>query len=414
MSRYFSNIVIRVSTLILGFLLVGLSACSSQEKKALKPAELVDFEHSIEVEKLWRVKAGSGQDKRYSRFVPAVDEDLVFASDTSGRVYAFDLETGEKRWKSDIEAPIGGSLSVSNGLVLLGTYDAELIVLNAQSGDVLWKAEVSSEIIAPPATNGSVVAAQTIDGRVFAFDAKTGALSWSYDHTVPVLTFRGTSSPVVTSTQVIAAFDNGQIVSLSASDGALGWSARVSRPKGRTELERIVDIEGTPIVESGFVYAAAYNGNVAAMTRGQGRVLWKADLSTFHNLSYASGKLFVTTEDSRVVAYNAANGAFLWENKEMLRRDLGAPTALAGYVAVLDSKGYMHTLDATTGEFAHRFRPLLDDQRLRAFGDKYVQARFHPRGDTFRSPMVGFGNKLLVLSDSGFLTLYDIQPGSDE
>lgn len=381
--------MIRFTRLLCLVACVLLAACSSNdEKKALKPAELVDFDATIALKKLWGAKAGSGQDVRYTRFVPAVDDTTVYAADVDGGIFAFDKQTGKRKWRVSTDYPTSGAINVFDGVLTIGTYDARVIALSAQTGETLWSTDVSSEILAPPANNGQVVVAQTIDSRVFALDSKTGELRWSYDHTTPVLTLRGTSTPVMASSQVLVAFDNGQIISLSNSDGAQTWEARVSQPKGRTELERIVDIDGTPLVDGGMLYAATYHGTLAAFSRTQGRMVWQQDLSSHQNLSISKGRIFASTEEDSVVAFDAASGAILWKNDQLFLREIGAPAVLGDYVTVIDSSGYMHILSQQTGEFVYRFKP---------------------SGDGFRSPMVSYDDRLLVLSDDGVLSSYKIK-----
>lgn len=370
--------------------LVVLSACSSTDEKAeaLKPADLVDFVATIKLEKVWGAKAGSGQDVRYTRFVPALDDDTIYAADVKGSVFAFDKATGKRKWKVATDFRTSGAISVFGDVLTLGTYDAQVVALSALNGDILWSTEVSSEILAPPANNGDVVIAQTIDGRVFALDSKTGEYLWSYDHLTPVLTLRGTSTPIIVASQVVVAFDNGQIISLAAADGAQNWEARVSQPKGRTELERIVDIDGTPLVDGGMIYAATYHGTLAAFTRAQGRMIWQQDLSSHHDLVTAKGRIFASSEESSVVAVDAASGAVVWKNDQLRLRNIGAPAVLGDYVAVIDEDEYMHIMSQETGEFVYRFKPA---------------------GDGFRSPMRTYDDRLLVLSDDGKLSSYAIK-----
>ena len=381
--------MIRFTRLLCLTACVLLAACSSNdEKKALKPAELVDFDATIALKKAWGAKAGSGQDARYTRFVPAVDDTMVYAADVDGGIFAFDKETGKRKWRISTDYRTSGAIDVFDGVLTIGTYDANVVAFSALTGEQLWSSEVSSEILAPPVNNGDVVVAQTIDGRIFALDSKTGEPRWSYDHTTPVLTLRGTATPVIASSQVLAAFDNGQMISLASSDGAQTWEARVSQPKGRTELERIVDIDGTPLVDGSMVYAATYHGTLAAFARTQGRMVWQQDLSSHQNLSTSKGRIFASTEEDGVVAFDAANGAILWKNDQLFLRKIGAPAVIGDYVAVIDGDGYMHVLSQVTGEFVYRFKP---------------------SGDGFRSPMVNYDDRLLVLSDNGVLSSYEIK-----
>ena len=368
----------------------GFSACSSNKDKAesLIPAKLVDFDATTKLEKVWSVSAGSGQDKRYSRFVPIVLGDAVYVADSKGQVFAYNKESGKRLWKVKLDVRTGGALGGHGTVLLLGTYDAEVIALSVLDGAEIWRADASSEILAPPAANDDVAVAQTIDGRVFGYDILTGKNLWSYDHSTPVLTLRGTATPVISGTQVVVAFDNGQLISLAAADGSLAWDARVSQPKGRTELERIVDIDGTPLVEGGLVYAGNYQGNIAAFARAKGRMLWRQELSTHQSLVASSGKIFASAEDSSVAAYDASSGALLWNNKELFLRNVGAPAVIDDYIAVIDKKGYLHLMQQSDGAFAYRFKP---------------------KGDGFRSPIVSSNDQIIVLSDDGALTSYRLK-----
>lgn len=372
---------------VLAFLVLLAGCSSNEEKKALEPLPLVDFEEKVSLNRLWSTGVGEGQAKKlYSLFYLAVEDNRIFAADHEGTVFALDLQKkGKKIWKTKLDLPIGGAVSVANGQVYVGTFDGEVIALSAEDGQELWRAEVSSEVLAPPQSNGSQVAVASINGALTVFDAKTGTQLWVYGHLTPTLTLRGLAAPVVTSTQVIAAFDNGQVLAFNAADGASLWEIRVAQPTGRHDLERLVDIDGTPLLQGGVLYAATYQGAIAGIARAQGRILWKQDISTFLPLAYAERKLFATDADGKVIAYNANTGAVEWENSQLLRRSVGAPAIIGNYVAVIDGEGYMHVLDQTDGSFA---------------------ARMNVKGKRFRSPMLSHEDKLYVLSGNGKLTAY--------
>jgi len=370
---------------------IFLSGCSSNKDKdeQSKVAKLIDFDSTVEVKRLWTANTGEGKNRRYLRLVPAITNKAIYAADANGTVTALDLKTGKRLWRTETEYRVSGGLGAAPGLVIFGTLEGEVVALNAATGEKLWQSVASSEILAPPASNGSIVVAQTIDARVFTFDAKSGEVRWSYDHLSPVLSLRGTSAPIITSTQVICSFDNGQIVSFSAADGSRTWEARVSQPKGKTDLERIVDVDGTPVSSSGLVYAASYQGNVVALGRAQGNPIWKKSMSTYQPLSIANGKVFVSTENSHVLAYNSANGDVVWRNEALLNREVNGPALLGQYVAVIDRSDYVHILSQSDGVFAHRFKP---------------------KGDGFRAPMVSHLGRLYILSDDGKLSSYEVDP----
>lgn len=371
-------------------LLLLLSACSSNKDKdeEERVAKLVEFDRTIDVDRLWSTGAGSDKGRKYTKIIPVLFENVLYTADVKGRVFAVDAETGKKLWKTDTDFSFSGAVGVANGLIVAGTPDGEVVVMSSDNGEVLWHAEVSSEIVAPPSTNGSIVVAQTIDAKVFTFDAKSGELIWSYDHTAPVLSLRGTASPIVTSTQVICAFDNGQVVSFSALDGSRAWEARAAQPKGKTDLERIVDIDGTPVLDGGLIFVSSYQGNILALNRGQGREIWKKNASSFHAPAVASGRVYVSTDRSRVVALNSANGDILWSNEQMLNREVNAPAVFGDYVAVIDNEDYLHLLNKDDGSYVHRFKP---------------------KGEGFSAPMIVENSRLYILSNDGTLSAYAIE-----
>ena len=371
------------------FLSVLLFSCSSNDDKSeeLKAAKLVSFDETMALKKNWSIDVGSGQDKRFAKLTPAVQDGIIYASDVDGKILAYDYKNRKRLWKVDIKKDISASVGVFGALISVGTYDGEVIAIDATNGEVLWQSQASSEILGVPVVSRNAVVVQTIDGRLFAYSSKNGESLWRYDHTVPALTIRGTADPVISRNQVIAAFGNGQLVSLNLSDGSLQWSARVSQPKGRTELEKMVDIDGTPIVSGGLVYAATYHGAIAAMSKAQGQVIWKADASTFNSLAVTSSQVFVVDERSHVIAFDSASGAVDWKNDQLHRRGLRAPVAFDRYIAAIDDDGHLHVLNQNDGAFAYRFKP---------------------SGKKFLSAPLAYEEGILLLSGNGTLSSYRV------
>ncbi len=348
------------TALLLAF--TALVACSSNDKKdeSSKVADLVDFERSVKHKRLWSVSTGSGEGREHLRLVPAIVNDTIYVGNADGKVRALTRENGKTKWKVDTDTALSGGVGAYHGTVAFGTLDGVVVALDSETGAERWRAQVSSEILAPPAVNSSVVVVQTIDARVFAFDAESGSRRWAYDHLTPVLSLRGTAGPVISSTQVVCAFDNGQVVSFSVIDGSRTWEARVSQPKGKTDLERIVDIDGSPLVEGGLVYAAGYQGNIMAFSRAKGDPIWRQPVSTATALSMARDRIFVSTDEAHIIAFSATNGEIVWENESLRNRSAGAPAAVGDYLITIDSDDYLHVLSQNDGTFVHRFKPAGD------------------------------------------------------
>ena len=355
----------------------AMSGCSWFSKKTgNEPMELVDFKETLDLDKVWNRGIGEGQNKGFSSLTPALDGDTIYAVDYEGLVVALDSKTGKKHWSrkvnksqqglwdwlksffvaGDPNRQIVGGIAAENGLLLVATYAGEVMALSKETGDELWRKQLPGEVVSAPRTNGNVVSAQTVNGKLFALDAKTGEQLWFYDNPPPVLTLRGTPSPIVTDTAIYAGFSNGRMMAFNPANGLILWEQRVASPKGRSELDRMVDIHSSPLIKDGVIYVGTYQGRISALARGTGKPLWGQDGSTSESLALSGDKLFVAQADGKLVAYNATTGEVIWTNEKMLRRLLNGPQVFGDYVAVVDFKGFMHVLNQSDGEFVARTR----------------------------------------------------------
>jgi outer membrane protein assembly factor BamB len=395
----------RLSCLVL-LCAFAMSGCSWFSKKTgNEPMELVDFKETLDLDKVWSHGIGEGQNKGFSSLTPALDGDAIYAVDYEGLVVAMNSQTGKKLWKrtineskdglwaqsksffsaADPNRQIVGGIAAENGLLLVATYAGEVMALSKETGDELWRKQLPGEVVSAPRTNGSVVAAQTVNGKLFALDAKTGEQLWFYDNPPPVLTLRGTPSPIVTDTAIYAGFSNGRVMAFNPANGLILWEQRIASPKGRSELERMVDIHSSPIIKDGVIYVGTYQGRISALARGTGKPLWGQDGSTSESIALSGDKLFVSHADGKLVAYNSTTGEQLWSNEKMLRRLLNGPQVFGDYVAVVDFEGYMHVVNQSDGEFV---------------------ARTKVDGDGARAPMLTNGETLYVYTNSGKLIAF--------
>ena len=340
------------------------AGCSSNSKKELPPAALTDFKEEVVLQKQWSRSIGDGQGKTYNMLVPAVEGNTLYAADVTGVVMALDRMNGDVKWKKDLELPVSGAVGAGYGLVLLGTLQGEVVALDASSGEEKWRSRVTSEVLAPPATNGDVVVVQTQDDRLIGLDASTGDQRWTYDSTPGVLTLRGTGAPVVTNHLAVAGLSTGKVVALDTRNGVPVWEQRVAIPQGRSELERIVDIDGGLLLSGGTLYVASYQGRMAALELESGRVLWQRDASSYAGVAQGFGSVYVRLASGTVEGVDERSTTALWSNDSLARRQLSAPEVFSSYVAVGDMEGYLHLLSQVDGRFVGRTR--IDSDGLRA------------------------------------------------
>ena len=368
-----------------------LAGCSwfGDKDNAEPPAELAAFSQQLKLKKIWSRDTGAGTDEQFVKLVPFVAGERVFVADRSGVVRAYALEKGEQLWQSKTRVAISAGPGVGDDLVVVGSSDADLIALDAETGQQRWRTSVSSEVLSVPQIYRGIVVVQTVDGNLAGLDATSGERLWIQGRTVPVLTLRGTSTALVEGGAVIAGFANGKMTALDIRSGAPVWEAVVAVPSGRSELQRMVDVDANPVVRDGVLYVASFQGQMAAVGLQNGRLLWNRDMSAYAGIAVDSGQVYVSDEDSEVWALDRDSGASLWKQGALRRRALTGPTVAGDYVAVGDFEGYVHLLSRLDGSIAGREK--VDGKGILA------------------SP-VALGDRLLVLGAGGKLVLYRLEP----
>lgn len=333
------------------------------------PAELTDFNERVSLRRDWSVNVGNGQGNIYNELVPAVDGDTIYAAGANGVVVAVDIESGDVRWRRRLDSTITGGVGAGSGLVLMGTRDAEVVALDQADGEILWRQAVSSEVLSAPRSNGDIVVAQTVDDKLVALEADTGAQRWIYETTLPPLTLRGTSRPLITPAgTVVAGFSNGTLVSVNAADGVWRWEERVAVPDGIYDIDRVIDVDGDLLLDGNRILASSYQGNLMALDVVSGRILWGMIASSYHGLAQGFGNLYYSSEDSHLVAVRDNSEDTVWANEDLQYRDITAPATIGNYIAVADFEGYVHILSQIDGSIVGRTRVDSDGVRATPLG----------------------------------------------
>lgn len=319
------------------------------------PAELTKIQPELDVEPRWAVQLDKGVGKQYVKLAPLVDGDRVYAANLKGRVVALDREKGSRVWQVELRVPVTAGPADAGDLILLGG-DAEVLALSKEDGKMRWRAPLSSEVLADPVSQGDLVVARSVDGGVFGLSRIDGQRIWRFDQSVTPLSLRGTSVPVFAANMVLIGFSNGRVVALNALTGQPQWEAIVAVPSGRTELERMVDVDGNLAVSGGIAYAAAYQGRIAAISTGSGRLLWARDISSHTGVTIIENELYVTDEHGDVWSLAGANGGTLWKQSALHGRRLSAAAVQGEFLVVADFDGYLHWLNREDGRLAARMR----------------------------------------------------------
>jgi len=317
-----------------------------------KPAALVEFKPAASLAEAWKGETG---DTGGYLFRPQVDGDDVFAAGGS-RVVRIAVANGNTVWKTDTGATLSAGTGAGQGLVLVGSIKGELLALDRASGKMRWKAALSSEVTGQMLVVGDSVMARTGDGRVQGLAAADGSRKWLYTRTLPVLSLRGSGGMAVRDDVLYAGFPGGKLVALNAANGAQLWEATVAQPHGATELERVSDVMGNPVLDERQVCAVAYQGRVACFDRSNGELLWARDTSSNSGLAMDERNVYVTDDKDAVTAYDKTSGRAVWRQDKLAHREVTAPLALGAWVVVADGEGYVHVLSAEDGSFVARAR----------------------------------------------------------
>jgi len=350
---------------------VALSGCSTvkgwfagkdaEAKKALEPAELVKFEPTVKVSKIWTANVGKGEGRIGVRQAPVVADGRVYAAAVQGGVHALDLQTGKQIWeyepakeKKKAKLRLSGGPGVGEGLVVIGTLDGQVIALDAANGSEKWRARVPGEVIAAPAVAQGLVFVRSNDGRTTALDAGSGERRWFNSQELPMLTVRG-NAPVVAGPGVLfIGNDDGTLSALAMQDGRPLWEQTIGTPEGRTELERMADVDGAPVLEGNNLYVTSFKNETMAIEGPSGRPLWSRDHGGGGGLAVSSGNVVVTDGKGTVFGLDKTSGSAMWSQQALARRSVTGPAIQGDYVVVGDYKGYLHWLHLGDGALAAR------------------------------------------------------------
>lgn len=367
-----------------GVMVIALAACSKD--KVNQPTELdPSFKDKVLIERLWKKSVGDGDLGLRLNFSSFVSGDTVYNIDGNGFLTALSFSSSKILWEIDLSEKVSGGLGGDKKNLYYTTFQGELVAVERLNGKELWRSNLSSESIAQPSSNGDLVAVQTVDGKLMTFNTLDGQLKWRYDSIGPLLSIRGTPSPIVSQRYTLTSFSNGELLAFDNQSGQPYWKATLATPQGRTELERLVDPDGQAVIDGDTLYTIAYQGKLVALDVITGQEKWAKSYSSFNSVAFGFGQLFVTTATGSVLSINPSNGAEIWSSDAFKYRRLTSPFVYGQTLVFSDLEGFLHFLDVKNGK--HLAKKLPDDQGI--MGELNI-----------------IDSKLLVLTRSGELVAY--------
>ena len=335
-----------------------LSGCGlfGDKEEELEPMELVAIDETVKIKRIWTASLGGKSDFLRVALRPAGDGNRIYAAGRDGDVSAFDPQSGKRIWRTRLDIELSGGPGVGEGRVVVAAKDGFVIVLDAATGEEQWRAEIAAESLARPVIKDDSVIIQTIDNRLQALSLYDGRSRWSVEQSTPALTMRGSSSPEIVGTTVIAGFDTGRLIAADLETGTVVWESLLSPPKGRSDLDRLADIDGALSIVGQDLYATGYQGRLAALAVESGQVLWSREISSYVGVAADWNSLYTVRDDGEIIALTRRNGAEAWRNASLLRREPTLPTPFGTMVVVGDLEGYIHFFSTIDGEPVARER----------------------------------------------------------
>lgn len=398
-------------TFALATALVLMTGCSTvsnlfknDKEKSIEPSPLTDITNPITIKKLWSVSVGEGEGDLGVRQKPAIENDLVFAADSANRLVALEKVTGKIKWSvsPNTEAKKGGwkfwqkaaqpfaltgGPAVYSGLVAIGGRNGEVFAYNALDGSLLWKTMVASSVITAPLITFDTVIVRVNDGKVIGLDLSNGTKKWQFDRGLPTLSVRGNSAPVLGPGLIFVGYEDSTIIALRQQDGQRVWEQLVAKPDGRNELERMADIDGELQVGDRELFANSYRNSTMSISLANGQPIWSRDIGGYAGVALLSDRVVVSDTAGNVWALDRNGGTDVWKQSALTKRYLTTPVVQGAYIVVADREGYVHWLDAQSGD---------------------LKGRVKASSAVVGSPVVSDDGVLLIQSVDGELSAYSL------
>ena len=344
------NKLLRTAGLVVAAAMLGACGIFGSEEEELLPLELVDIDETVKVRRIWSAKVGGDSEFLRLALRPTGDGSRIYAASVDGNVSAFDPESGRLIWRTELDIELSAGPGAGEGYVAVMSKDGQAILLGAAEGNEVWRVNIEGESLSRPLIKDDRIVVQSIDNRLQGLSLFDGRSLWSIQQTTPVLTVRGSSSPVAIGSTVVAGFDSGRLVAAEIDSGEILWESMLSPPQGRSDLDRLSDIDGELAVVGQDLYATGYQGRLAAIASESGQVLWSREVSSYEGVAADWNSIYSVRDSGEIVAMTRRNGTESWRDMSLLRREPTLPVAFGTTVVVGDLEGYIHFFNTIDGE----------------------------------------------------------------
>jgi outer membrane protein assembly factor BamB len=380
MRAFFAERLVRAgAVVVLSLSLAGCGLFGGDNRN--KPSPLTSFLPELATQTAWKTQIGSGSGLG---FAPTIVGSAVYAATPDGSVAKVDLQTGGVVWRATVDKRLSAGVGSDGKITAVVTREGTVVALD-ETGQVKWRAQASSDVSVPPVVGYGVVVVRSGDYRVQAFNAETGDRIWSVQRPGPALALRAPARMIMLEGLVVTAIPGGKLLGINAVTGDVQWEGTVAVPRGSTDLERVIDVVGAPVVLGQVMCAVSYQGRIVCFDiAAGGRPAWFKDFSSLVGLTLDNRHVYTPSQTDVVTAFSLQNGAVVWSQEALSHRKLTSPAAVGAAVALGDFEGNVHFLAQ-------------DDGRM--------LARVSVGGGVIRSPLLATPQGVLVQTGDGALVM---------
>ncbi|MBF0358668.1 MAG: outer membrane protein assembly factor BamB [Magnetococcales bacterium] len=285
----------------------------------------------------------------------AVTEEAVFVGTFEGLVVKVDKSRGKVIWESELDSSVSGGVATDGSRVFAGTVAGNMVALSRENGEKLWQSQVSTSVASAPLVVGGRVIFTTLNNRTYALDVNSGKLLWTHSSVPVALVVQGAATPTTNGRTVFVGYSTGEVFALNLREGKPLWGKNLSRLMGRSEIDRLHDVDGEVVVgPSGMdtpipkVYVVNHQGSVMGIQSNGGVEVWKSKFSAIRRPLLWGNQLFVVNVEGQIVSISAKDGLEVWRTR-ISDGYLSAPVRFGDQIIVGDSKGRLFSIDPASG-----------------------------------------------------------------
>ncbi|WP_201509791.1 outer membrane protein assembly factor BamB [Psychrobacter alimentarius] len=265
--------------------------------------------------------------------------------------------TGERVWSVQVGDQITGGVALDalSQTAIVSTRNGQIMAFDSTTGAKRWQQQLSGTVLTPALITNNRVVLSANDGFLHGLSLQTGQPVWQFATQVPAISVRGSAAPTLldNKTALLATAD-GRLHAVTTDSGLPQWSRRVGVGSGSSEVERMSDVDGKPIVDKNQLFAVSYSGQLLGIDLASRQVMFVKDMASLKSLAVNNQQVIATSLDGKVAAYDRNTGEMLWESEELAYRDLTNPVMIGNYIAVGDLDGVVHLFDPASGKIVSR------------------------------------------------------------